>query len=62
MKESEAMNSRLYTSYLNVPATDFFMPVTQEHKLYLEGIDDDHYLLHDDKLKSFDSHLTSNKN
>ncbi len=61
MKDTEAMKSRVYTSYQNTPATDFFLPVTQEHKLYLEGIDDYHPSF-DNKKERVESHTASNQN
>jgi hypothetical protein len=60
MKETEAMKSRLYTSHSNVLPTDLILPVTQEHKLYLEGIEDNHGFL-DDKVEKYDSLNTSNQ-
>ena len=36
---SQVKEGRLFTSHSNISATDLILPVTQEHKLYLEGIE-----------------------
>jgi len=53
------MKSRLITSHSHVLATDFIMPVSQEHRLFLEGIDDDKVLI-EDRVENFESLNTSN--
>ena len=41
-------------------ATDLILPVTQEHKLFLDGIDDDKNII-ENNVENFESLNTSNQ-